>query len=444
MVQRFDEFYKVGRNDNLGDPDYWNKRFKDLDLRIAAREVDGDRITGAVAEITSVALSRLNDTFTPIVNEAIERLSSVGALFSSSSDSAATIDDQPKTFVLDPDTRDGYVVSEFVSIRPAGLSDRGMICRVVAYDRATGLLEVQPELIVGSGTYAAWDVRLAGTPDLDHATRVDNPHETTAAQVGAYTRAEVDNLVGPIASKAPSVSPTFTGVPKAPTAVTATDTDQVATTKFARAVATAIAGSAMQKTGDTMSGDLAFDRPSVANISIRGKIAGKDRWIIQPGNGAAESGANAGSDFAINSYKDDGSFLATVLSINRKNSEASFSAGVRSNSGGIYSTAANGTGYMYFGSTSCYIGWNGSVFTANQWLYGPPGYRYASYHEVLTQVRAVYHNDVPVYHDGGWSEQNPSWITGIRYEPANGLYYIRCRYLQMCINGAWYNIAWAS
>ncbi|UZE51129.1 hypothetical protein ONR75_11230 [Rhodopseudomonas sp. P2A-2r] len=195
MARRF-EAYAVKRNDNLGDPDFWNKRFEDIDLRIAARELDGDKIAGAVDELTSVALARLNDTFTPVVSEAIERLNSVGALFSSTSDSTVTIGAGFKTFLLDESTRAGFVVPEFVGVRPAGLSDRGLIAQVTAYDRVTGLLDVEVVLFSGAGTYDDWVIRITGAPDVDHSTRIDNPHETTAAQVGAYTVAQANTAIG--------------------------------------------------------------------------------------------------------------------------------------------------------------------------------------------------------------------------------------------------------
>jgi hypothetical protein len=41
------------------------------------------------------------------------------------------------------------------------------------------------------------------------------------------------------------------------------------------------------------------------------------RWQIQPGNGSAESGSNAGSDFGIYRYDDTGAYLGAPFSINR-------------------------------------------------------------------------------------------------------------------------------
>jgi hypothetical protein len=260
-MQRFDEFYKVRQKANLGDPEFWNVRFQDLDLRLAARELDGGKIDGAVDTMISVALARLNDTFTPVVSEAIDRLASVGALFSSTSATETDIGTGNKTFLLDAATRSGFVVPEYVALRPASHTDRGMIAQVINYDRATGLLDVTVVLFTGSGVYDDWVVRLTGAPDVDHSTRTDNPHETTAEQVGAYTKAAVDflldalviadigGLVNALAAKAPLSGPTFTNAPKGPTAPTVTNDTQLATTAFVKA---AIAAGQPIETGTLM------------------------------------------------------------------------------------------------------------------------------------------------------------------------------------------------
>ncbi|MGV1352838.1 hypothetical protein, partial [Klebsiella pneumoniae] len=241
MPKRFEDFYAVKRNDNLGDPEFWNRRFQDLDLRLANREIDGERIAGAVDELQGLALQRLNDTFTPVIEEAIARLRAVGAQFTSTSDTTATLDTNQKVFLLAENTRDSFVVTDFVAIRPAGDITRGMVAQFVDYDRATGLLTVLPVQVVGTGQFSAWVIRVTGAPDLDHASRTDNPHQTTAAQVGAYTTGQVDALLAPLA---PRISPNLSGTPTAPTAVTGTNTTQIATTAFVAAAVAALVDSA--------------------------------------------------------------------------------------------------------------------------------------------------------------------------------------------------------
>src|SRR4029079_13738824 len=66
--------------------------------------------------------------------------------------------------------------------------------------------------------------------------------------------------------------------------------------------------------GDTMTGDLTIshaalrlDKLAGANVNwIYGSTGGALRWGISLGDGAAESGGNAGSDFALFRYDDSG------------------------------------------------------------------------------------------------------------------------------------------
>lgn len=236
MARRF-EHYQIKKGDNLGEPEFWNRILEDLDLRLAARELDGEAIANAVDQLISVGLGRINDTFTPVIEEAIERLRSVGAQFAAASTTPETIDDDQKTFVLTEGTRASYIVTDYVSIRPTEALDRAMIAQIVEYDRETGELEVLPVLVIGTGSYADWQVRPTPAPDIEHATRTDNPHATTAAQVGAYSIAGAD------AQFAPKASPLFTGTPAAPTASPGTNTTQIATTAFVRAAVTALINS---------------------------------------------------------------------------------------------------------------------------------------------------------------------------------------------------------
>jgi Collagen triple helix repeat (20 copies) len=66
------------------------------------------------------------------------------------------------------------------------------------------------------------------------------------------TQGDVTSLVTDLAAKAPLASPTFTGVPAAPTAAPGTNTSQLATTAFSTAATT----NKVDRTGDTMTGKL--------------------------------------------------------------------------------------------------------------------------------------------------------------------------------------------
>jgi endosialidase-like protein len=125
------------------------------------------------------------------------------------------------------------------------------------------------------------------------------------------------------------------------------------------------------KAGDTMTGSLAVNAPTIAVNAPAGQSAtlalnkpasgvvnqitglanGSMRWLLSLGESTAESGSNAGSNFAINRYSDTGAFLAQTLNINRAtgtfNVNGAFNAvASRSPAGLIVDTRGNlGIGY---------------------------------------------------------------------------------------------------
>ena len=196
MSRRFD-FYQVKRNDNLADPTYWNRRLEDIDLRIAAREADAENIDEATANLEALGLQRLNETFTPLILDAQERLNTIGVSFSAESTTSNTVGTGAKVFNLTEETRGNYVNADYVDISAFGTSPivkmKGLVTN---YNRGTGDLSVTIVQTTGAGTFADWNVGFGLPPEAGaHADRTDNPHLTTAAQVGAYTIAQIDSIV---------------------------------------------------------------------------------------------------------------------------------------------------------------------------------------------------------------------------------------------------------
>lgn len=72
MTFRFDSYYRVNVNDDLGSPVYWNQRFQDIDVRVNALESSSLvlQIAGAVDQVTQAGIARINDTITPVINTA--------------------------------------------------------------------------------------------------------------------------------------------------------------------------------------------------------------------------------------------------------------------------------------------------------------------------------------------------------------------------------------
>ena len=92
-------------------------------------------------------------------------------------------------------------------------------------------------------------------------------------------------------------------------------------------------------TGGTMTGNIVIAPASgnalltlnAANVAgnqkdVIGQAAGLFRWIMQLGDGAAETGGNVGNDFAVVRYNDAGNIIDKPLIIGRSNGAAIFSA----------------------------------------------------------------------------------------------------------------------
>ena len=69
--------------------------------------------------------------------------------------------------------------------------------------------------------------------------------------------------------------------------------------------------------------DLIADRPAGSSGGHRWRSSGVDRWTLEATN-TAESGANAGSNFALDAYSDAGALLGTALTVNRASQVVSF------------------------------------------------------------------------------------------------------------------------
>jgi hypothetical protein len=104
------------------------------------------------------------------------------------------------------------------------------------------------------------------------------------------------------------------------------------------------------KAGDTMTGGLTIASTSDSSLSLNksasghynliwGNTAGSTRWVLIPGDQAAESGSNAGSDFRLQNYSDTGVYLGSPLVISRATGAVSMPAGITGNT----TTAPAGT-----------------------------------------------------------------------------------------------------
>ncbi len=103
----------------------------------------------------------------------------------------------------------------------------------------------------------------------------------------------------------------------------------LATSKANQSDLDSLAATKLSKAGDTMTGSLTIDPPSgqallkldkptaADNSVVGGYLNASLRWTVQLGDGAAESGGNAGSNFRIDRYTDAGAIIDTPLQIKR-------------------------------------------------------------------------------------------------------------------------------
>lgn len=68
---------------------------------------------------------------------------------------------------------------------------------------------------------------------------------------------------------------------------------------------------------------------------LTGQAAGIKRWQAILGNGAAESGSNAGSNFEVARFSDAGAYIDSPLTINRASGFITFTAGLQSTGGAV-------------------------------------------------------------------------------------------------------------
>jgi hypothetical protein len=161
------------------------------------------------------------------------------------------------------------------------------------------------------------------------------------------------NMTIDLSAYATLASPTFTGNPKAPTPATADNTTSIATTAFVKAQGYAT-GSFLPLTGGTLTGTLTISAAApILNLTkaaagqanaIFGRTGANARWALNLGDTLAEGGSNAGSNFTIARYDDNGTLIETDLTIGRNTGNATFAralnvSGLLAPGGGIAGVA---------------------------------------------------------------------------------------------------------
>lgn len=161
MARRIDA-YRIKRGDNLGDPELWNRRLEDLDLRIAANEEDLSNLDAVANRVEQVALDRINNVITPLVEETQQRIASIPALFSATSASSVVLGAGEKSFIIPEGERATWAVSTFVYAEKDGDPTVWLHGNLVSFDREGGLLVIDVSDYSGSGSHAGWVFYVSG------------------------------------------------------------------------------------------------------------------------------------------------------------------------------------------------------------------------------------------------------------------------------------------
>jgi len=141
-----------------------------------------------------------------------------GDRYLTTSTTSLTINNATKTLTVG--TGLSYTPTQNVTI--AYDASNHMHGEVLTYNSGTGVMTVDVNHHTGSGTYAVWTVNVGGV----------TPATSTAWGAITGTLSAQTDLQTALDAKSPLASPTFTGVPAAPTATAGTNTTQLATTEF--------------------------------------------------------------------------------------------------------------------------------------------------------------------------------------------------------------------
>jgi hypothetical protein len=266
MTRRFETNYVVKPKDNLGDPQYWNKRFEDIDRRVSASEDAITSINTVEDRVESLALERLNLILAPALNQ-VAYASEQGFLLAHSNTSVTLADDATLLFIInEPNERQLFAPSPFMTVvREANMTDYAFL-RKISYSKTTGELTAVVEQRFGaSGPFTDWQIytgaavsqaviqMLHDSQDARDAAISAKSNAETARDVAQGYRNEAEGFKNTASTKAseaaasaaaaatfdpalyaPKASPTFTGTTAAPTPSSADDTTKIATTAFTK------------------------------------------------------------------------------------------------------------------------------------------------------------------------------------------------------------------
>jgi hypothetical protein len=201
MARRYDQYYRVKPRDNLGDPEYWNRRFEDIDRRVSFNEDGLDAIDGLTSYIEGLALNRLDLILAPALDK-IALVSEQGFLLAHSISSITLDISTTQTFAIaDAAERELFAPSPYLTIcREANQTDYAF-ARLVSWDKVSGQLVVQPLQIYGNpGPFTDW-VIYVGTAISQAVADVLTQAKVARDTAGTYKDQAISNAALTAADK---------------------------------------------------------------------------------------------------------------------------------------------------------------------------------------------------------------------------------------------------
>lgn len=167
MPSRYQD-YRVRRGDDIGDPDYWNRRLKDLDARIASNEDQRSTLEEVIDEGRTVFRDKANDVLLPLIQE-VNGIANVGVMLRATSATEHDVTVGGKVFVIDEGQRLRFAAPAYVAVYRMDSPQAAMLGEVVSYDSGTGELTVDVDRVSGTGYGGGWTITVASPSDTAEA-----------------------------------------------------------------------------------------------------------------------------------------------------------------------------------------------------------------------------------------------------------------------------------
>ena len=353
---------------------YMRRLLPSLEGRFQALETERKSYELAVAEVRAVALQRINEILIPASEDIVE-VTTLGFLLGPST-SSVILELGVKVFTItEGPQRETFTPSPYVIVEHVGNIDNYAIARVQYYTRETGALSLLITAVHGApGPHNDWVI--SSTPGMADSTKLYHDAVAPMAQQVAADKVEVDQARDEVVAAAAALAAAgldaqafirrdgtvpFIAIQRGVTPTNVSNDTTLATTAWARARIAEFTAFAVQRTGDTMTGPLHLAASPTAPthavtkayadgltgnahwindyVGVRGgspvvylqttstgqnrMVEGRSpggvvRWQMMLGDATAESGGNAGSDFALHRYSDVGAYLGGAFSINRQ------------------------------------------------------------------------------------------------------------------------------